>query len=183
MLGLVHSLPCFLLRNNSIDENTAIIGARFDDDGGKSSGSAYILSFGCVGTRPHETAWEGSSFRSSEASLRSSVYLLADWVKNAHKTEKRHQSSLGSEEPDGLGLYTNIRRSHFASANVPSTQISAPESFLNGKNTSQIPIVPLRRPTAEKRMKCRDSGASFILLGFSAYEATVVDLRSKRCVA
>ena len=71
------------------------------------------LSFGCVGTRPHETAWEGSSFRSSEVSLRSSVCLLADWVKNAHKTEKRHQPSLGSEEPDGLGLYTNYQTEPF----------------------------------------------------------------------
>ena len=142
------------------------------------------LSFRSVGTRPHETAWEGSSFRSSEGSLRSSVYLLADWVKNARNNEKRHRPSLGSEEPDGLRLYTNIRRGHFASANVPSTQISALESSLSGKNTTQIPIVPLRRPSAEKRMKCRDSTGAFILLRFlSAYEPTIVDLRSKRCVA
>ncbi len=100
--------------------------------------------------------------------MRSSVYLLTNWVKNTLSNEKNHQLSLRREEPDGLRLCTNIRRSHFTSENVPSTQISVPESSLSGKNTSQIPIVPLRRPTAEKRMKCRDSWAPFILLGFSA---------------
>ncbi len=101
--------------------------------------------------------------QSSEVAKRNNVYLVADSVKNAPLSQKKHQPSLGREEPDSVRLCTNIDPDHFCQNKCVKHSHRCFLSFLMGWNPSQISIYHLEKGNAEKRRKCRDAVACFCI--------------------